>query len=92
MRGLTSHQGSPILDEAAAGGWPGLGIGRANSRTFSPGGMPFRVDADGGGLMVAVVGAEDRLARDDAGLVAQIAAGDIAEPVAELHRRHGPRL
>jgi hypothetical protein len=37
--------------------------------------MLFRVDADGGGLMVAVVGAEDRLARDDADLVAQIAAG-----------------
>jgi hypothetical protein len=37
--------------------------------------MPFRVDANGGGLMVAVVGVEDRLARDDADLVAEIAAG-----------------
>ncbi len=42
--------------------------------------------------MVAVVGAEDRRARDDAGLVAQIAAGNIEEPVAELYRRYGPRL
>ena len=42
--------------------------------------------------MVAVVGVEDRLARDDAGLVAQIAAGDIEEPVAELYRRYGSRL
>ncbi len=58
----------------------------------APGRMPFRVGARGGGLMVAVVGAEDRRARDDAGLVAQIAAGNIEEPVAELYRRYGPRL
>jgi RNA polymerase sigma-70 factor (ECF subfamily) len=45
-----------------------------------------------GGLMVAVVGVEDRLARDDAQLVAQIVAGDIEEPVAELHRRYSGRL
>lgn len=54
--------------------------------------MPFRVDADGGGLMVAVVGVEDRLARDDADLVSQIAAGNIGEPVEELYRRYGGRL
>jgi RNA polymerase sigma-70 factor (ECF subfamily) len=54
--------------------------------------MPFRVDANDGGLMVAVAGFEDRLARDDADLVAQIAAGDIGEPVAELYRRYGGKL
>ena len=42
--------------------------------------------------MVAVVGVDDRLARDDADLVAQIAAGDAGEPVAELYRRYGGRL
>jgi RNA polymerase sigma factor (sigma-70 family) len=42
--------------------------------------------------MVAVAGVEDRLARDDADLVAQIAAGDIGEPVAELYRRYGGKL
>jgi RNA polymerase sigma-70 factor, ECF subfamily len=42
--------------------------------------------------MAVVVGAEDRLARDDADLVAQIAAGDIGAPMAELYRRHGGRL
>lgn len=42
--------------------------------------------------MVAVVGIDDRLARDDADLVAQIAAGDFGEPVAELYRRYGGRL
>ena len=54
--------------------------------------MAFSVGADGGGLMVAVVGVDDRLARDDADLVAQIAAGDFGEPVAELYRRYGGRL
>jgi RNA polymerase sigma-70 factor (ECF subfamily) len=54
--------------------------------------MPFRVDVNGGGLMAAVVGVEDRLARDDADLVTQIAAGDIDEPVAELYRRYGGQL
>ena len=42
--------------------------------------------------MAAVVGVEDRLACDDADLVAQIAAGDIGEPVEELYRRYGDRL
>jgi len=42
--------------------------------------------------IVSVVGVEDRLGRDDANLVAQIAAGDIGEPVAVLYRRHGGRL
>lgn len=43
-------------------------------------------------LMVSAVGVDDRLARDDADLVAQIARGDIGEPVAELYRRYGGRL
>jgi RNA polymerase sigma-70 factor (ECF subfamily) len=43
--------------------------------------------------MVSVVGVgDDRRALDDAELVAQIAAGDIGDPVAELYRRHGDRL
>jgi RNA polymerase sigma-70 factor (ECF subfamily) len=43
--------------------------------------------------MVTVVGVgDDRRALDDAELVAQIAAGDIGDPVAELYRRHGDRL
>jgi RNA polymerase sigma-70 factor, ECF subfamily len=42
--------------------------------------------------MVSVISAGDRLARDDAHLVAQIAAGDIGDPVAELYRRYGGRL
>jgi RNA polymerase sigma-70 factor (ECF subfamily) len=42
--------------------------------------------------MVSVAGSEDRLERDDADLVAQIAAGDIGEPVSELYRRYGDRL
>jgi RNA polymerase sigma-70 factor, ECF subfamily len=42
--------------------------------------------------MVAVVGVGERLARHDADLVAQIAAGDLGEPVAELYRRHSGRL
>lgn len=41
---------------------------------------------------MAAVGVEDRLARDDADLVAEIAAGDIGEPVNELYRRYGPKL
>jgi RNA polymerase sigma-70 factor, ECF subfamily len=35
---------------------------------------------------------QDLPARDDADLVAQIAAGDFGEPVAELHRRYGGLL
>ena len=42
--------------------------------------------------MVQMVGVEDRLAREEADLVAQIAAGDIGEPVAELYRRYAGRL
>jgi RNA polymerase sigma-70 factor, ECF subfamily len=54
--------------------------------------MPLRVDTDGGGLMVAMVGGEDWPARDDVDLVAQIAAGDFDDPVAELYRRYAGRL
>jgi len=39
-----------------------------------------------------VITAEDRPARDDAGLMAKIAAGNRKEPTAELYRRHGQRL
>jgi RNA polymerase sigma-70 factor, ECF subfamily len=42
--------------------------------------------------MVSVAGAGERLAREDADLVAHVAAGDIGEPVAELYRRYGGRL
>ena len=34
----------------------------------------------------------DRLAAEEADLVAQIAAGDVGPPVAELYRRYGKRL
>jgi len=54
--------------------------------------MPFRVAADGAGPMTAAADFGDLPARDDSGLVAQIAAGDIDEPVAELYRRYGARL
>ena len=69
---------------------PGHGLGKI--ARVSPGTMPFRVDRNGGDLMVAVLGVYDLLARDDAELVAQIAAGDIEEPVAQLYRRYGGRL
>jgi RNA polymerase sigma-70 factor, ECF subfamily len=42
--------------------------------------------------VVSAVGIGDRLVREDADLVAEIAAGDIGEPVAELYRRYGDRL
>jgi RNA polymerase sigma-70 factor (ECF subfamily) len=42
--------------------------------------------------MTSLVGIEDRLAREEADLVSQIAAGDIGEPVAELYRRYAGRL
>jgi RNA polymerase sigma-70 factor, ECF subfamily len=42
--------------------------------------------------VTAVAGAEDLHSGDDADLVAQIAAGDTEEPVAELYRRYGARL
>ena len=45
-----------------------------------------------GELMVSVVGVDDRLIRDDADLVAQVAAGDIGAPMAELYRRYGGRI
>src|ERR1700735_4221143 len=54
--------------------------------------MPPRVAADGGGSMTAVADYEDLPVRQDSDLVAQIAAGDIDEPVAELYRRYGARL
>jgi RNA polymerase sigma-70 factor, ECF subfamily len=42
--------------------------------------------------MVSVAGVADTLAYEDADLVAQIAAGDIGEPMAEMYRRFGTRL
>jgi len=41
---------------------------------------------------VSVTDAEERSAAEEAGLVAQIAAGDVEGPVAELYRRYGRRL
>jgi RNA polymerase sigma-70 factor, ECF subfamily len=41
---------------------------------------------------VPVAGVDDRLAREEADLVARIAAGDIGAPVAELYRRYAGRL
>jgi len=41
---------------------------------------------------VPIVGIDDRLVREEAALVAQVAAGDITEPVAELYRRYSGRL
>ena len=54
--------------------------------------MPFRVAGNCGGPMTAAALGEDLPERDDADLVAQITAGNIDEPVAELYRRYGPRL
>jgi RNA polymerase sigma-70 factor (ECF subfamily) len=42
--------------------------------------------------MTAMAGVDDRLTPDDADLVAQIAAGDTGEPMAELCRRYEARL
>lgn len=42
--------------------------------------------------MLSVAGVEDRPTREDADLVAQIAAGDSGEPVAELYARYEKRL
>ena len=42
--------------------------------------------------MVSVAGVDDRLIREDADLVAQVAAGDIGAPMAELYRRYGGRI
>ena len=41
---------------------------------------------------VSVAEADDPLAYEDADLVAQIAAGDIGAPMAELYRRYNARL
>ena len=45
-----------------------------------------------GDTTVSVTDAEDRSAAEEAGLVAQIAAGEVEGPVAELYRRYGRRL
>ena len=37
-------------------------------------------------------GSQDRPTPEDADLIAQVAAGDIGEPVAELYRRHAGRI
>jgi RNA polymerase sigma-70 factor (ECF subfamily) len=42
--------------------------------------------------MVLAAGTKDRLSREDASLMARIAAGDIGDPVAELYRRYGTRV
>ncbi|MGE5293032.1 MAG: RNA polymerase sigma factor [Micromonosporaceae bacterium] len=41
---------------------------------------------------MSIAGVDDRLAREEAELVAQVAAGDIGAPVAELYRRYSDRL
>jgi len=41
---------------------------------------------------VPAAGVDERLAREEADLVARIAAGDIGAPVAELYRRYAGRL
>jgi RNA polymerase sigma-70 factor, ECF subfamily len=45
-----------------------------------------------GELMVSVAGVDDRLIREDADLVTQVAAGDIGAPMAELYRRYAGRI
>lgn len=45
-----------------------------------------------GDLMLSATGLEDRSVREDVDLIAQIASGDIGDPVAELYRRYGGRL
>ena len=45
-----------------------------------------------GGLTVSSTDAADRLAAEEADLVAQIATGNVGPPVAELYRRYGKRL
>ncbi len=42
--------------------------------------------------MAPVVGVEDLAAREDADLIAQIAGGDLGEPMEELYRRHARKL
>ena len=41
---------------------------------------------------MSVAGVDDPLAREEADLVAQVAAGDIDAPMAELYRRYAGRL
>ena len=41
---------------------------------------------------MAVTGTDDRIAAEEADLVAQIAAGDVETPVAELYRKYSKRL
>lgn len=41
---------------------------------------------------MSVAGVDDPLAREEADLVAQVAAGDIDAPMAELYRRYAARL
>ena len=45
-----------------------------------------------GELIVSVAGVDDRLIREDSDLVAQVAAGDIGAPMAELYRRYSGRI
>jgi RNA polymerase sigma-70 factor, ECF subfamily len=45
-----------------------------------------------GRLQVTAAGINDRLAREEADLIARIAAGDIEAPAAELYRRYAGRL
>jgi RNA polymerase sigma-70 factor, ECF subfamily len=45
-----------------------------------------------GDLMLSAAGLEARPVREDVDLIAQIANGDIGDPVAELYRRYGGRL
>jgi RNA polymerase sigma-70 factor, ECF subfamily len=51
-----------------------------------------RRSSDRGIPQVPIAGVDDRLAREEADLVAQVAAGDIGAPVAELYRRYADRL
>jgi hypothetical protein len=45
-----------------------------------------------GDLMLSATGLKDRSLSEDADLIAQIASGDIGDPVAQLYRRYGGRL
>lgn len=57
-------------------------------------GFPKREGVPGWGeLMVSLVDVEDqRIAREEAYLVSQIAAGDVGDPVEELYHRYAGRL
>jgi RNA polymerase sigma-70 factor (ECF subfamily) len=43
-------------------------------------------------VLVPVAGVDDPAAREEAGLVAQVAAGDTGAPMSELYRRYAGRL